>query len=129
MAYIERANQKIHNIISFNIQQPVIQYLATQDIRIRPLCRQIIRSIQGGSREKGLIVLTTVIIWQNGHGHFDAGLFEGQISRKKGLCHAHRLRPIDTHLALYTMLYNNSAKNRYAEPVLNKTKHISNIRD
>ena len=23
---------------------------------------------------------------------------------------AHRLRPIDTHLALYTMLYNNSAK-------------------
>ena len=34
----------------------------------------------------------------------------------------HRLRPIDTHLALYTMLYNNSAKNRYAEPVLNKNK-------
>ena len=31
----------------------------------------------------------------------------------------HRLRPIDTHLALYTMLYNNTAKNRYAEPVLN----------
>ena len=28
----------------------------------------------------------------------------------------HRLRPIDTHLALYTMLNNNSAKNRYAEP-------------
>ena len=41
----------------------------------------------------------------------------------------HRLRPIDTHLALYTMLYNNSAKNRYAEPVLNKTKQISKIRD
>ena len=37
----------------------------------------------------------------------------------------HRLRPIDTHLALYTMLYNNLAKNRYAEPVLNKTKQIS----
>ena len=34
----------------------------------------------------------------------------------------HRLRPIDTHLALYTMLYNNSAKNRYAEPVRNKNK-------
>ena len=34
----------------------------------------------------------------------------------------HRLRPIDTHLALYTMLYNNSAKNRYAEPVCNKNK-------
>ena len=34
----------------------------------------------------------------------------------------HRLRPIDTHLALYNMLYNNSARNRYAEPVLNKTK-------
>ena len=33
---------------------------------------------------------------------------------------AHRLRPIDTHLAMYTMLYNNSAKNRYAEPVRNK---------
>ena len=32
----------------------------------------------------------------------------------------HRLRPIDTHLALYTMRYNNSAKNRYAEPVHNK---------
>ena len=41
----------------------------------------------------------------------------------------HRLRPIDTHLALYPMLYNNSAKNRYAEPVLNKTKQISKIRD
>ena len=41
----------------------------------------------------------------------------------------HRLRPIDTHLAQYTMLYNNSAKNRYAEPVLNKTKEISKIRD
>ena len=41
----------------------------------------------------------------------------------------HRLRPIDTHLALYTMLYNNSAKNRYAEPILNKTKQISKIRD
>ena len=41
----------------------------------------------------------------------------------------HRLRPIDTHLALYTMLYNNLAKNRYAEPVLNKTKQISKIRD
>ena len=36
----------------------------------------------------------------------------------------HRLRPIDNHLALYTMLYNNSAKNRYAVPVLNKTKQI-----
>ena len=36
----------------------------------------------------------------------------------------HRLRPIDTHLAQYTMLYNNSAKNRYAEPVQNKTKQI-----
>ena len=34
----------------------------------------------------------------------------------------HRLRPIDTHLAMYTMLYNNSAKNRYAEPVRNKNK-------
>ena len=45
------------------------------------------------------------------------------------LCFAHRLRPIDTHLALYTILYNNSAKNRYAEPVLNKTKQISKIRD
>ena len=42
---------------------------------------------------------------------------------------SHRLRPIDTHLALYTMMYNNSAKNRYAEPVLNKTKQISKIRD
>ena len=41
----------------------------------------------------------------------------------------HRLRPIDTHLALYTMLYTNSAKNRYAEPVHNKTKQISKIRD
>ena len=35
---------------------------------------------------------------------------------------SHRLRPIDTHLALYPMLYNNSAKNRYAKPVLNKNK-------
>ena len=34
----------------------------------------------------------------------------------------HRLIPIDTHLALYTMLYNNSAKNKYAEPVHNKNK-------
>ena len=41
----------------------------------------------------------------------------------------HRLRPIDTHLAQYTMLYNNSAKNRYAEPVHNKTKQIQKIRD
>ena len=40
----------------------------------------------------------------------------------------HRLRPIDTHLALYTMLYNNSAKNRYAEPVHNKTMKIFKIR-
>ena len=40
------------------------------------------------------------------------------------LSKGHRLRPIDTHLALYTMLYNNSAKNRYAEPVLNKSKQI-----
>ena len=38
--------------------------------------------------------------------------------------HSHRLRPIDTHLALYTMLYNNSAKIRYAEPVHNKTKQM-----
>ena len=38
----------------------------------------------------------------------------------------HRLRPIDTHLVLFTMLYNNSAKNRYAEPVRNKNK--ANIR-
>ena len=37
---------------------------------------------------------------------------------------AHRLRPIDTHLGLYTMLYNNSSKNRYAEPVHNKTMKI-----
>ena len=42
---------------------------------------------------------------------------------------SHRLRPIDTHLALYTMLYNNSEKNRYAEPVLNKTNQILKIRD
>ena len=28
-----------------------------------------------------------------------------------GLSYLHRLRPIDTHLALYTMLYNSSAKN------------------
>ena len=41
----------------------------------------------------------------------------------------HILRPIDTHLALYTMLYNNSAKNRYAEPVYNKTMKIFKIRD
>ena len=41
----------------------------------------------------------------------------------------HRLRPIDTHLALYTMLYNISAKNRYAKPVHNETKQISKIRD
>ena len=41
----------------------------------------------------------------------------------------HRLRPIDSHPALYTMLYNNLVKNRYAEPVLNKTKQISKIRD
>ena len=34
----------------------------------------------------------------------------------------HRLRPIDTHLALYTMLYNTSVKNRYAEPVRYKNK-------
>ena len=36
---------------------------------------------------------------------------------------------IDTHLELYTMLYNNSAKNRYAEPVHNKTMKIFKIRD
>ena len=41
----------------------------------------------------------------------------------------HRLRPIDTHVAQYTMLYNNSAKNRYAEPVHNKTMKIFKIRD
>ena len=41
----------------------------------------------------------------------------------------HRLRPIDTQLALYTMLYNNSAKNRYAEPGYNKTMKIFKIRD
>ena len=41
----------------------------------------------------------------------------------------HRLRPIDTHLASYTMLYNNSEKNRYAEPVHNKTIKIFKIRD
>ena len=40
----------------------------------------------------------------------------------------HRLRHIDTHLALYTMLYNNSAKNRYAEPVHNKTLKSSKSR-
>ena len=39
------------------------------------------------------------------------------------LCH--RLRPMDAHLALYTMLYNNSAYNRYAEPV--RKKNIANI--
>ena len=47
--------------------------------------------------------------------------------RKEG--RKHRLRSIDTHLALYTMLYNNSTKNRYSEPVLNITKQISKIRD
>ena len=41
----------------------------------------------------------------------------------------HRLRPIHTHLALYTMLYNNSTKNRYTEPVHNKTMKIFKIRD
>ena len=46
-----------------------------------------------------------------------------------GYSAAHRLRPIDTHLALYTMLYNNSAKNKYAEPVHNKTMKIFKIRD
>ena len=38
----------------------------------------------------------------------------------------HRLRPIDTHLELYTMLYNNSAKNRYAEPVKKNNEKIKN---
>ena len=37
----------------------------------------------------------------------------------------HRLRHIDTHLALYTMLYNNTAKNIYALPAHNKTMRPS----
>ena len=42
----------------------------------------------------------------------------------------HRLRHIDTHLAyVCTMPYTYSGKNSYAEPVLNKTKQISKIRD
>ena len=41
----------------------------------------------------------------------------------------HRLRPIDTHLALYAMLYTNSAKNKYAELVHDKTMKIFKIRD
>ena len=41
----------------------------------------------------------------------------------------HRLRPKDTHPALYTMLYNNSAKCSYAEPVHNKTMKFFKIRD
>ena len=36
----------------------------------------------------------------------------------------HRLRPIDIQLELYTMLYNNSAKNSYAEPVRNQNNEI-----
>ena len=51
------------------------------------------------------------------------------LSQVQKVVSTHRLRPIDTHLALYTMLYKNSAKNRYAEPVINKTKQISKIRD
>ena len=54
----------------------------------------------------------------------------GNISIGYIYTYKHRLSPIDTHLALYNMLYNNSAKkNRYAEPVLNKTKQISKISD
>ena len=45
------------------------------------------------------------------------------------MCIYHRLRPLITHLALYSMLYNNSVKNRYAEPVHNKTMKIFKIRD
>ena len=42
--------------------------------------------------------------------------------------HVHRLRPIDIHLELYTMLYNNSSKNRYAEPFHNNSMRIFKIR-
>ena len=57
-------------------------------------------------------------------GHFNS--YSLSISLPFFLTICRRLRHIDTHLSyVCTMPYTYSGKNIYAEPVINKTKHIS----